>query len=214
MTEAEWLACDDPLRMLAFAHAQAGERKLRLFACACARIDWRHLRPPHHHAIDTAERVAEGRAAPSALATHRALSLGVASGSGRTAAERAIERLIGAIFDRKGGYISVSAYETRWAEARAEVYPVACSLARCILFPFRTAARTPAWRTADAVAVAEGAYADRTAPDGHLTSLRLSILADALEEAGCTDAAILSHLRSPGPHARGCWAVDLILGKS
>jgi hypothetical protein len=42
---------------------------------------------------------------------------------------------------------------------------------------------------------------------------RLPILADALEEAGCTDADLLGHLRGPGPHARGCWPVDLILGK-
>ncbi|OGZ69933.1 MAG: hypothetical protein A3F47_01340 [Candidatus Staskawiczbacteria bacterium RIFCSPHIGHO2_12_FULL_38_11] len=42
---------------------------------------------------------------------------------------------------------------------------------------------------------------------------RLPILADALEDAGCTDAAILEHLRGPGPHVRGCWALDLLLGK-
>jgi hypothetical protein len=42
---------------------------------------------------------------------------------------------------------------------------------------------------------------------------RLPVLADALEEAGCTDADILSHLRGPGPHVRGCWVVDLLLGK-
>jgi len=41
----------------------------------------------------------------------------------------------------------------------------------------------------------------------------LAILADALEEAGCADTDILDHLRGPGPHVRGCWAVDLILGK-
>jgi hypothetical protein len=42
---------------------------------------------------------------------------------------------------------------------------------------------------------------------------RLPILADALEDAGCSDAAILAHLRSAGPHFRGCWAVDLLMGK-
>jgi len=42
---------------------------------------------------------------------------------------------------------------------------------------------------------------------------RLSILADALEEAGCTDADILNHCRQPGEHVRGCWVVDLLLGK-
>jgi hypothetical protein len=42
---------------------------------------------------------------------------------------------------------------------------------------------------------------------------RLPVLADALEEAGCTDADLLGHLRGPGPHVRGCWALDLLLGK-
>ena len=41
-----------------------------------------------------------------------------------------------------------------------------------------------------------------------------TILADALEDAGCTNTDILDHLRSPGPHVRGCWPVDLLLGKS
>ena len=39
------------------------------------------------------------------------------------------------------------------------------------------------------------------------------ILADALEEAGCTNEDMLAHLRSPGLHVRGCWVVDLLLGK-
>jgi hypothetical protein len=43
---------------------------------------------------------------------------------------------------------------------------------------------------------------------------RLAQLAEALQKAGCTDADLLGHLRSPGPHVRGCWAVDLVLGKS
>ncbi len=42
---------------------------------------------------------------------------------------------------------------------------------------------------------------------------RLPILADALEDDGCTDAELLAHLRSAGPHARGCWALDAVLGK-
>jgi hypothetical protein len=42
---------------------------------------------------------------------------------------------------------------------------------------------------------------------------RVPLLADALEDAGCTDAELLGHLRGPGTHVRGCWAVDLVLGK-
>jgi hypothetical protein len=42
----------------------------------------------------------------------------------------------------------------------------------------------------------------------------LPVLGDALEDAGCTNADILAHCRGPGPHVRGCWVVDLLLGKS
>ncbi len=41
----------------------------------------------------------------------------------------------------------------------------------------------------------------------------MPILADALEEAGCANTDILGHCRGDGPHVRGCWVVDLILGK-
>ena len=52
--------------------------------------------------------------------------------------------------------------------------------------------------------------------DGHITIAMTPcpVLADALEDAGCTNADLLAHCRGPGPHVRGCWAVDLILGKS
>jgi hypothetical protein len=67
----------------------------------------------------------------------------------------------------------------------------------------------------DAVAhLARDAYDDYLLPSGHLDSERLTALADALEDAGCADPELLGHLRSPGPHVRGCWAVDLVLGKS
>ena len=50
-------------------------------------------------------------------------------------------------------------------------------------------------------------------PEGSLDLDRLAVLADALSATGCADADILAHLRSPGPHVRGCWALDLLLGK-
>ena len=48
---------------------------------------------------------------------------------------------------------------------------------------------------------------------GHLDLALLGVLAKALEEAGCQDQDILGHLRGPGPHVRGCFALDLILGR-
>jgi hypothetical protein len=79
--------------------------------------------------------------------------------------------------------------------------------------PFRPAIVDPAWRTSAALSLAQAAYEERELPSGHLDNARLGVLSDALEEAGCADADILSHLRSPGPHVRGCWAMDLILAK-
>ena len=67
-----------------------------------------------------------------------------------------------------------------------------------------------AWHDSIVVRLAEAAYEERQLPAGTLDSGRLSILADAMEEAGCTDTDILGHLRGPGPHVRGCWVVDLV----
>jgi hypothetical protein len=64
------------------------------------------------------------------------------------------------------------------------------------------------------VRLAQAAYEERQMPAGTLDNTRLAVLADALEEAGCDNADILAHCRSGGEHVRGCWVVDLILGKS
>jgi hypothetical protein len=81
-------------------------------------------------------------------------------------------------------------------------------LARCIFGnPFRPVAFDPRWRSETAVALASAIYDGR-----HFD--RLPILADALEDAGCDSLDLLNHLRGPGPHARGCWPLDLVLSKS
>jgi hypothetical protein len=61
--------------------------------------------------------------------------------------------------------------------------------------------------------LARAAYEERILPAGTLDPARLALLADALEDAGCDHDDLLSHLRSPGPHVRGCWALNLVLGK-
>jgi hypothetical protein len=65
----------------------------------------------------------------------------------------------------------------------------------------------PAWLTSTVVSLAQGIYDDRAFD-------RLPILADALQDAGCEDPDVLGHCRSDGPHVRGCWVVDLVLGKA
>jgi hypothetical protein len=79
--------------------------------------------------------------------------------------------------------------------------------------PFRPVTLSRAWRTPQVVALAQAAYGQRELPAGTLEATRLAVLADALEEAGCAQTDLLGHLRGPGPHVRGCWAVDLLLGK-
>ncbi len=75
--------------------------------------------------------------------------------------------------------------------------------------PFRPVAVDPAWLAWNDGAIRKMAQAiyDERAFD------RLPLLADALEDAGCADADILAHCRGPGPHVRGCWLVDSLLGK-
>ncbi|HEV3255896.1 MAG TPA: hypothetical protein VG013_03370 [Gemmataceae bacterium] len=79
--------------------------------------------------------------------------------------------------------------------------------------PFRPVAIDRTWLTPVLLALAQAAYDAPDLPSGHLDATRLAVLADALEEAGCTDSNIHDHLRGPGPHVRGCWVLDLLLGK-
>jgi hypothetical protein len=82
---------------------------------------------------------------------------------------------------------------------------------------FRTVLLPPSvrtWQDGTVLRLATVSYEHRSLPSGHLDNARLGVLADALEEAGCDNADLLGHLRGPGPHVRGCFAVDLLLGRS
>ncbi|HJZ91323.1 MAG TPA: hypothetical protein VKE40_10660 [Gemmataceae bacterium] len=72
--------------------------------------------------------------------------------------------------------------------------------------PFRRAAFDPRWRTSEVVGRARDIYEDRSFD-------RMPVLANALMDAGCADEQVLGHCRGEGPHVRGCWVVDLVLGK-
>jgi hypothetical protein len=61
--------------------------------------------------------------------------------------------------------------------------------------------------------MASAIYEERALPEGTFDPGRLAVLADALEEVGAADPDLLGHLRGPGPHVRGCFAVDAVLGK-
>jgi hypothetical protein len=103
------------------------------------------------------------------------------------------------------GCADFAADASRFADAAVQ-----CSLLRDVLGnPFRPLALDQTLITGNVTALAESIYADRAFE-------RLPILADALEDAGCDNADILNHCRQPSSteHVRGCWVVDLVLGKS
>jgi hypothetical protein len=101
--------------------------------------------------------------------------------------------------------------QSAFLEREAAEQATQSSLLRCIFGnPFRPGSLNPiwlAWNDGTIPRLAQGIYEERAFD-------RLPILADALEEAGCASADLLGHLRGPGPHVRGCWALDLILGKA
>jgi hypothetical protein len=115
---------------------------------------------------------------------------------------------------------SVEAARSAMAQIEYPMDQRLCDLLRCLFGPphVRPAPPLPAavlaWNDGTVRRLAQAAYDERQLPAGTLDAGRLGILADALLDAGCDDEALLAHLRWEGPHVRGCWAVDLILGKS
>jgi hypothetical protein len=112
----------------------------------------------------------------------------------RAAEERSQAELLRCIFGNPSRHTSVQASWLAWilgSPSRHRSVDASCL----------------AWNGGAVVKVAQAIYDDRAFE-------RLTLRADALEDAGCTDPELLGHLRGPGPHVRGCWAVDLVLGKS
>jgi hypothetical protein len=224
MTEAEWLACDDPVPMLEFLRGRASDRKLRLFSCACCRQVWKSIPLGGcQGAVLAAERYCEGIADYEELGgAHAAaqfnlnhLMLRSPLGQGQDAfREPAVAATCAASTGTEDGLSG--ALETAMALARSDrgvANRHRSGILRDIFNPFHPTTLAPACLTPDVLSLAHAAYDERELPSGHIDPVRLNVLADALEDAGCADNAILSHLRSPGPHVRGCWALDLILGK-
>jgi len=220
VNEEIWLACEDPAALAVYLGDASSNRKRRLYACACVRRLWHHLPEERsHRAVEVAELYADRLAGKQELAQAcgDALQAAVApvdpSGGSYTAIRFASSAAYcvaraGASFEQ----IAVAVREANTASGGREM-PAQARLFRCVFGnPFRPVALDPRWLTREVTALARAAYDERTLPAGTLDPLRLAVFADALEEAGCTET-VVAHLREPGPHVRGCWAVDLLLGK-
>jgi hypothetical protein len=204
MTEQEWLRgeeVDAMLAVLGSVDVQGPDRKMWLLACACTRALLQlHESAPDRRCGEVAERFADGEATPEELgaADHdtywdiRWYRCWPWSSAGRAVSCLREETLPG-------------------SGVAAAKLP---SLLRCIFGnPFRPCTLDGSLLTPTVVGLAEAAYEDRVMPGGLLDPARLAVLADALEEAGA-GGALLDHLRGPGEHCRGCWAIDLLTGRS
>src|SRR5262245_13664709 len=222
MTESEWLVSDDPDRMSEDL-ILGSRRKLRLFAVACCRrLPADVVDDDCRRCLDAAEASVDGRATagdrrragdPMARLADRLEPAARAADARNDKSDRDYRVHHAAIachttaavdpyYMRKAADLVQLAVTDRDAERRHQ-----CALLRDIYGnPFRPPAFDPRWRTADALGLARGIY-DGPAFD------RLPLLADALMDAGCVDELVLGHCRSDGPHVRGCWVVDLVLGQ-
>jgi hypothetical protein len=223
MTEEEWMACADPGKMLKFLQdsGKLSERKGRLFGVACCRRIWPLLIDERSRtAVEVAEQHADGLVAKQEL--HAAYLATVPENRNKEqewfawSATHAVISNPASVSAKEPWYQACLAIEE--ADSRRKETNVQAALLRDIFgpLPFRPAGLPSSirlWNDGCAVKLATALYEDRSLPSATFNPARLSILADALEEAGCTDEALLTHLRSPGPHVRGCWALDRLLAK-
>jgi len=241
MTEAEWLASNDPramiwgLRDLLNLRSKRKARKLRLFGVACCnRI--RHLLelPGASRAVDLAEQYTDGQVseeemlAASELVAHMHSGVWDAYQAARKASSKSPTYTFRRAYWDGPDYAAACAVwrSTLWEQVKVAPDPpkqekpnavasaakgaervVQAGILRDVFGnPFREVKFDKTWLTVNVVALAKQIYESRDFG-------AMPVLADALEDAGCMEANILSHLRSPGPHVKGCWAVDLILGR-
>jgi len=226
MTEAEWLTCRDPDTLLTYLGGGASNRRLRLFACACCRrVRGLLTAPRYRHAVETSERYADRLAGPQELKAARAAAWGVLAeegGSDAPARAAAVSGLLrearAAAFEARAAVANRAcrrhhdraAMARGWQAAEAAEKRAQCDLLRDIFGkPVRALRAGPVWLACDGGTVAKLAGAIY---DGRRFA-EMPYLGDALEEAGCADETVLGHCRGPGPHVRGCWVLDLLLGK-
>jgi hypothetical protein len=238
MTESDWNTCTDPQPMLEFLRGKASDRKLRLFAVAYCHHIWPLIiEGKTRHAIEVAEQFADGLVSEEELDVARTcanevdcwttddVSIAVATAYYRAShfaccACSTGNVMVGPEEAIRSGIFAAACYavpevdpeESGWQDATKHVYAAEhrtlVGYLRDIFgpLPFRSVALDPSWLSSTVTSLATAIYEEHAFD-------RLPILADALEDAGCTNPEVLTHLRSGGEHCRGCWPLDLVLGR-
>jgi hypothetical protein len=225
MTEEEWSSACEPVRMLEFVRRNSSKRKLRLLVCGWARRycqifvegtqyeHWRRVKPivdeECHKIITIVETDDQGihsKACKQMNSEMEHAPLGLMwdiNATIETDFGHWLNRLpILPLNKRQQALLDVN----RLRELAFEQDFQHRLLRDIFGNPFRPVTILPEWRTSTVLTLATGIYDERAFD-------RMPILADALGDAGCDNEEILQHCRRPGPHTRGCFAVDLILGK-
>ncbi len=238
MTEAEWLTCNDVVELFESLNRRNGSaRKFRLLACACCRHIW-HLMTfsSSRESVELAEQYADGLVDLATLdliceRVDEAIRPLIRIDRSRSDIWAALVANKATWTDPRNnhgnaegcGYVftdlvtAVMCAEVPLADQDQEAewrigdreYPVMAGLLRDIFGnPFRPVTFDPDWRTSTVVSLARQMYDSRDFSP-------MPILADALQDAGCDNDDILAHCRDANAtHVRGCWVVDLVLGKS
>jgi hypothetical protein len=251
MTEEEWHGRVSAYGMYEFVRRWAGNRKLRLYGCACCCGTWELLTDARsRQAVEVSERYADGDATreemsaaqdrasaayrtaverlrpfyPAALRGFPGLDPGEREASeakweaacrecNAAKAAKCVARATGRIkivaeeMGLAAGWALIAEIIGRGGSTGLVVQNRQASLLRCIIGnPFRRINTRPAWWTAGVLEIARDIYLRRAFE-------RLPNLADALLASGCEDDEVIRHCRSHGPHVRGCWAVDKVLGR-
>jgi hypothetical protein len=205
MTEEGWQRGDEPLSMLESVYGRGMlNRKRRLFLCGCCRVLWASESVTHADVISIAESCADDLDAPKARReANRAMAAADWSESG------SLFRLLHAATLHDSSHAKTYNAILGLTAESPHLAQRASELIRDIFGnPFRPVAFLPEWRTSTAVALATAMYESRDFGP-------MPVLADSLEEAGCDHPDVLAHCRDAnGVHVRGCWVIDLVLGKT
>jgi hypothetical protein len=221
---------------------KGGGRKARLFVTACCRRLWHLLADERSRkGVELLEQHTEGLALQADVrrtiddanaawfetdngsqtacaAAHAAAALLAAPLQSSLEFDTIVSVVLEAQNAPREALDSENPYDERSMEVERRESAAQADILRCIFGnPFRPLpALVPTLLTSNdslVVKLAQAAYEQRLLPEGHLDPSRLAVLADALEDAGCTNVERLGHLRALGPHWRGCHVLDWLLGK-
>ncbi len=210
MTEAEWQTNQHALQLLRFASPHLSVRKRRLVAVAAVRT----IHPEVLGADGERWLVSVERAAEKDVELPPAVVRRWVQEHWRGRAMAFANPFLHAVCFQVGlGNPDTTIVNVEYVRGRATPrdYDVAdgplADVVRDVSGnPFRSVTFDLAWQTDTVTAIARGMYESRDFSG-------MPILADALQDAGCDNEEVLNHCRQPGEHVRGCWVVDLLLGK-